>query len=532
MIRNLVGTSSKNFLPKNFWYLSVVSMLLVASLAGCANGKFDPFDRGTGKTQDEIKDAIYGDKHRKDASKKSAESASPKFAPVPQASRMIAIPSLPKASADKLISFSVTDQVPLKDVLIELAKAAKLDLDLDPSISGGVIVNAKNRPLAEVLDRVCEMGNLRYSLSNGRLHVERDLPFSKNYLVDFLIDGALWADVQTNLLAILQDNAGPSSGGSVTPNKLANIMTIYASQRNHLKVVSYLESVRKHASAQVLIEAKVIEVALNDSYKTGIDWSWLSSGETKLTQVAGGVDATNPITMVLDSKSLFGGGITSTVSALEEFGTVKAISSPRISALNNQKANLNFTQKLIYFTNDASTNNTTTSGTSNTQNTVTSTMHEEDTGTELAIVPSIDLINNEITLDVKPKITIKSGEVTQTLSVAVGTEGETKDLTNQIPIINTRELTTIAKIKSGSVLVIGGVMTEDTTNKDRGIPYLSRIPVLGYLFKSVSKVSTVTETVIFIKATIISTGDGANKYDRKINETFSSSGRPYFESKQ
>ncbi len=532
MVKVLTSTSSKNPL-----FLLAIAMLHTL-IFGCAQGKIDPFDRQTGATQKEIRDVFFGDKAKKAANKKAAEnSAIPKLNSIPQSSRMIAIPSLPKASAEKLISFSVTDQVPLKDVLIELAKAAKLDVDLDPGIDGGVIVNAKNRPLVEVLDRVCDMGDLRYTLLNNRLHVERDLPFAKNYSLDFLVDGDLWASVETNVLALIDSKNSNSSsssrtssnGGSVSSNKLSNMMTIFASQKNHAKVANYLAQVRKSSSAQVLIEAKVIEVTLKDNYKTGIDWAWLA-GADSVTQNANGAGGASvdkdPIAFVLGRRGLLGGSITSSVSALEEFGTVKAIASPRINALNNQKATLNFTRKLIYFTNDVSTSVTTSTPGSTSQNTVTSTQHEEPTGTELTITPVIDLATNEITLNVKPKITIKSDDVTQTVVVA----GVDEPIINTIPTVNVRELSTTAKIQNGSVLVIGGVMNEDTTNNDNGVPYLSRIPVLGYLFKKTSKKSSVTETVIFVKATIVGTGDGVSKYDRQIHDTFTSSSRPFLDS--
>jgi type II secretory pathway component GspD/PulD (secretin) len=506
---------------------------LVATLLGCAQGKIDPLDRQNGTTKSEIKDTFYNNKTKQDKDKNGKTSkASAKDSLIPQSSRMITIPTPPKLNTKQLISFSVTDQVPLKDVLIELAKSAKLDIDLDPTIEGGVIISAKNRSLTEVLDRICTMGNLRYSLDNKVLHIERDSPFAKNYLVDFLIDGSLWAEVETNVKAIINDggSTADSTGGSISSNKLSNMITVFASKKNHKKVANYIEQVRKNSSAQVLIEAKVIEVTLTDNYKTGIDWSWAGGSSTKISQLSGGAsgvfDGTNPnpISLVFGNGSLFGGNLTSTVSALEEFGAVKAIASPRINALNNQKATLNFTKKLIYFTSEISSNTTTTNGVSDVRNTVTATQHEKDTGTELTITPVIDLVTNEVTLSVQPKITIKTDEVTQT----VVNPTDNSVIENLIPIINTRELNTIAKIQSGSILVIGGVMTEDSNNSDNGIPFLSRIPVLGLLFKSTTRLSAVTETVIFIKATIINPSDGVNKYDRELNDKFSSTSRPFF----
>lgn len=492
---------------------------MTAFITSCARN--NNFDRQTGASREEIKDIFFGDpaarakkiKTTNKSAEKSTEPSIPQFNSIPRSSRMITIPAFPKNKPEKLISFSVTDQIPLKDVLIELAKAANIDVDLDPNISGGVIVNANNRPLTEVLNRICEMGDLRYSLKNDRLLVEQDLPYPKIYALDFLIDGDLWGSVETNILALIGD-----TGGSASSNKLSNVMTIFASQKNHIEVDKYIKKVKESSSAQVLIEAKVVEVALDDNYKTGINWSIVEGNGNNILSQTAGFDSLSPITLVLNSLDV-------SISALEEFGTVKGVSSPRINALNNQKATLNFTEKLVYFTNDATNSATTTTGSSSVNTTVTSTMHEEPTGTELAITPVIDLRTNEITLDVKPKITISNRNAIQTVTVI--DNNVSRNLINEIPIINTRELHTIAKIQSGNVLVIGGLMSEKTENRDKGIPYLSDIPYLGNLFKSVSKVSSVTETVIFIKATVINSGGGIGNYDRTLHDTFTSSTRPF-----
>ncbi len=441
------------------------------------------------------------------------------------------------------ISFSVTEQVPLKDVLIELGRAAKIDVDLDSNISGGIVINARNRPLGEVIDRIAELGNLRYNYDKGVLHFRRDSPYVKNYFVDYLFDGSiLWAEVSQNLSTIITNNSAsvlseksasdtsvttaiPTS--SITLNKTAGIMSIFATQRQHKEIATYLADVEKSASAQVLIEAKVVEVALNDEFKTGIDWSWsdfASNGRSVAVDVSNGFTQGNPLGIV------FSGDITASVSALEKFGTSRTLSSPRIHAINNQKAILNFAKKLIYFklentqTNAAGGNNNTVTAVATTR---TSTKIEIDVGVELIITPSINLETNEITLNVAPKITAEFGE--RILDPASPTDDAgVITVRNEVPQIKTRELKTIAKVQSGNILVIGGLMEESTSNTDTGIPFLQRIPILGYLFKSTSKVSETTETVIFIKATIVNSGSQPHKVDRDIQEKFDTNRRRFF----
>ena len=122
-------------------------------------------------------------------------------------------------------------------------------------------------------------------------------------------------------------------------------------------------------------------------------------------------------------------------------------------------------------------------------------------------------------MSVKPQLSLKSGTVVDPASPS--------GISNEVPVIQTRSIDTIAKIKSGSILVIGGLMKDTTTNTDSGIPFLQRIPVLGWFFKSVSKDTTIVETVVFIKATIISSGATLNKLDRDMQEKFDTNRRPY-----
>ncbi len=514
-------------------------------LSSCNKGKLDPFDRASGASKDEIRYKLVRNHQAEDAKLKLSEESS-NYSPIPQISKMIVVPKAPKIGGDKLISFSVTDEVPLKDVLIEIGRVADIDIDLDPSISGGVIINAVDKPLKEVIDRIAILGKLRYSYEKGVLYFKRDTPYLHNYFVDYLADGSLWADVEENITALLNsqqssrssddENGKSIAASSFTSNKSAGIISVFASSTDHELVQKYLDAVEKTSSAQVLIEAKVVEVTLSDQYKTGIEWSWLSGRELSRATVGedgeessinitrrnlsidGGFDTSSAANMVFTG--LMGGNLDLSVSALEEFGTTKTLSSPRIHAMNNQAASLNFADKLVYFEIDA----TQTSNTANSDNVVqtfTSEIKEEDVGVQLEIIPSINLKKREVVMKIKPTLSVKSNDVVDPASPP--------GIENLVPVIQSRELETVAKVESGNVIVIGGLMKEEQTNKDTGIPYLKDIPILGWLFKSSSKVSTVTETVIFIKATIVDSATPANDVDKEMQEMFDSNRRRFFE---
>ena len=117
----------------------------------CSQGKVDPYFDNIGLSEQDIKDSIIKSKIDQ---KKAKEDAIKSDTPIPRLNRSIVAPPIPKIGGEKIISFYVTEQVPLRDVLIELGRIAEIDVDVDPKISGGVIINAKNRPFKEIIDRI------------------------------------------------------------------------------------------------------------------------------------------------------------------------------------------------------------------------------------------------------------------------------------------------------------------------------------------------------------------------------------------
>ena len=489
----------------------LLSIFFVLLIFGCYQGVLDPIDRQAGLTRKEFQDVLIKDKSKKS---KTDNEINDNQVPLPKFSRVLAMPKSPKVGGDKLITFSITEQVPLKDVLMELGRVAKIDVDIDPAIDGTVIISAKDRPLIEVIDRICEMGGIRYTYKDGILNFENDDPYAKHYIVDYLSTGQLWGEVQTNVTAIL----GADASNSISINKTAGIMTIYADSKQHKDIDLYLKEVQKNASAQVLIEAKIVEVTLSDEYKTGIDWSWTAKNGVDVLKTSGGFSSASPVTLVLgDAKRFFHGSLNASISALETFGTVRGISSPRVTAMNNQDAKLDFTSDVVYFNVQSIVNNLTgPTGGTNPQTTTTSTPVTISQGITLNISPSINLKTKEITLNVKP-----------VLSKLNGFADDPVNKGNKVPQMVKRTLDTTAKIQDEEVLVIGGLMSDDSSVNETGVPFLNRIPILGYLFKSNSQTSRVTETVIFIKATIINSGNATSKSDRDFHDKFDLNPKPY-----
>lgn len=488
---------------------------------------------------------------------------------------IIAVPERPEIiESKKLVSLSVTEDVPIKDVLLEISRLANIDIEMESDITGGVILNVHDKPVDQVIDRIARMANLRYEVNEGVLRIEKDSPFIKNYNMSILnltrsnnssvsittqvlssgfgdggeglssgssntitseYDGNLWQSVETDLLALLNIQSGTTTAGEdtfISINKQAGIIVLKANSQGHDKAKKYLDSVLNSTSAQVLIEAKIIEVSLDDAYKSGIDWSLLADqiGSNGIsTTFIGAIDGQTDLTTLAFSADVFGKDLTGVVSLLSEFGTSRALSSPRLLAINNQQSILTFARNHVYFTvaveeeeSDSSTSTTTTSTVS-----ITSEAHTIPIGVILALQPSIDIENNEITMNIRPTLSRITETVADPGVTIIARNLGIPEVVSEIPVVEVRELDTVLKIANGQTMVIGGLMDERVTNNDIGVPGLSKIPVIGNAFKSVSKSTTTVETVIFIKATIVNNSTGnVGKQDKLLLEKFIQDPRP------
>ena len=143
----------------------------------------------------------------------------------------------------------------------------------------------------------------------------------------------------------------------------------------------------------------------------------------------------------------------------------------------------------------------------------------------LSLQPSINVDNNEILMNIRPTIS-STPSVESDPAVALIAAKEEVSITSEVPVIKLQELDTLLKIKSGDVMVIGGLIEQSHDNQESGIPILKDIPLLGYLFKSKAKTTSLKETVIFIKATIIDNNHKIDKLDKNFYKTFTNDPSP------
>ena len=442
---------------------------------------------------------------------------------IPEFISPISKPSFdPDIKNEKLVTLNTSEETPIKAVLEELARISGLDIDISPDVSGSVIINANRKPIREIINRISEIGDIRHRIKNNTIIFFKDYPYIKHYSVNFIIDEDIWGSLEEGIKDILnkseklkqplpsslnvisknainnKQNQNPKS--SVFINKEVGIITIFANDKSHKMVSEYLAKVEEKSSVQVLIEAKVIEVSLKEEYNSGIDWSILQKGSA----------TTNNLSIDLASSlSAFSiQDIAASISILKTFGEARTIQSPRITTLNNQKAKLDFTDKLIYF--EIKEDAVAASGGGGEGTTATaknSTVKEENVGVVLEITPSINAKDKTIKLKLNPSISVRSDWAIDPINEK-----------NKIPVIQERKVETVMKVKSGSTLVMGGLMKDELTENSTGFPILSKIPIVKYFFKRDNENLKKTQTVIFIKATILE-NNSLNREDNRLLHT-------------
>ncbi|MEO0348170.1 MAG: hypothetical protein AAF153_02335, partial [Pseudomonadota bacterium] len=524
-------------------------------------------------TRNDIRKLIYNEEARK---QKEAEINLPDIEPI------IAKAKAPDIKNDRKVSLAISNDVDVKDVLLEMARLAELDIELDPEITAGIILQVNERPITEVVERICDLANLRYSVDRGVLRIERDRQYFENYHLDFInlvrsnsgslnvsvgldssgddtgssqssgssstidssYEGDLWQTIEDNITQIISvsnastpavvtaaNNTASASDTSGTNliniNREANTINVYADNRSHKAIKAYLKQVKRYISAQANIEVKIVEVALKDEFKSGIDWQMFKkfagrnssfnltenpiSGE--FTNGAGNIE----FQINTENDSLF-----NIVNMLNVFGLTRTLSSPRINAMNNQQAILSFAKNQVYYELDVS-NISSTEG-NNTSESIDSTLKTVPIGLILNLQPSINPDTDEITMNVRPTISrvvdnVSDPSVSFALTNIPAEDRST--ITNSVPVVEVKEIDSILKVKSGHTMVIGGMMEERSLSYESGLPFASELPIAGNLFKSRNKTTSTIQTIIFIKATIVDSSAAVSEDDKKIYRGFS-----------
>lgn len=299
-----------------------------------------------------------------------------------------------------------------------------------------------------------------------------------------------WKDLEKSLQTLL----GNAEGRSVIVSPQAGLVTVRGMPDDIAAVKRFLQQAEQHLQRQVVLEAKIIEVTLNDDYQQGINWqnALANARSTKFNfQLSGGAmgNSTSNAIGGLTSLSFTNADFAGVIKLLETQGDAQVLSSPRITAVNNQQAVIKVGQDEYFVTNVSST--TTTTGTGVQNSTPNVTLQPFFSGIALDVTPQIDE-NGQVILHVHPSVT-ETAEQTKTIQLS------DDDLVLPLAQSNIRESDTIIKANNGEIVVIGGLMQTVVSEAESGVPGLRSVPLVGNLFKSKTKTTRKKELVILLR---------------------------------
>ena len=508
---------------------------------------------------------------------------------------------LPKTRAALDERFNVSfKNVPAQQFFNSLVAGTRYNMLVHPDIGGTISANLKDVTLFEALDAVRELYGYDYKIDGTRIYIKpatmQTRMFQVNYLtgnrkgvsnlrvsstsvgnagvlnsgqggnssstnnnsgggnsgqqpgqgtqledssnVNTTSNSDFWVELKSSLEAIV--GGTKEDGRKVVLSPQSGVVVIRAMPDELRNVDLYLKATQLSVERQVILEAKILEVQLNDSFQSGINWASfasIKSGHTNRVSTGfvspgttlaplpftggqppamaitgpGGVTASSGFSLAGGPNavgSLFGlafqtSNFAAMISFLESQGSVHVLSSPRIATLNNQKAVLKIGTDEFYVTGVSTTTNTSASGATTSPNV---TLQPFFSGVVLDVTPQIDDRGN-IILHVHPSV---SQVTTISKEINLGAAGT---LTLPLAASNTSEMDSMVRGQDGGIVAIGGLMRQSSTGDRSQVPGAGDVPVLGALFRNNGQVSQKRELVVLIKPTIV---DGANSWNADL----------------
>jgi len=490
----------------------------------------------------------------------------------------VTIPGGRTAPIDPRFDLAVSNAL-ARQVFMGLVEGTPYDIVLPPDVSGRVTLNLKDVTVPEALAALREAygyeyrreGNRFFVLGRGlqtRLFQVNHLNLSRRGKSDTRIAASgltttggvggagtagtvapatsqsgvqvatestsdFWRQLQQSLTALV----GTGEGRTVVVNPQTGIVAVRALPSELRVVEEYLQATHASISRQVILEATVIEVRLNDGFQAGINWAHLG-GDVTISQIGGGSVLTgtgepgrseiqgntfnlDPAAGVFDPSviadaSAFGGvfavaaradDFSAVLELLKAQGEVQVLSSPRVSTVNNQKAVIKVgTDEFFVISQDV-----TLTGTGANQVLVTTELAPFFSGIALDVTPQIDR-DGTINLHIHPSVSEVSAK---NITTAV-TGSVTQQLTTARS--NVQESDSIVRADSGQIVVIGGLMREGSTDEEASVPLLGDIPILGNLFKHRRIARIKRELVILLKPSVIGGADDWHEEVRNAHE--------------
>jgi len=487
----------------------------------------------------------------------------------------LSLSRLSTAPAEPRFDLNVV-QLPASQVFAALAKDTRYSMVIDPELKTPVTVTLKDVSLVEALETLREAYGFEYKILGTRIFVQaaglETRVFTVNYptesrtgrselhvtsgsitqamnngtpgapgsngtppttpapgspgvpsatestRITTQIRNDLWVEIEASLKLLVPVNPERRDGTQLIVSPQSGVIVVRALPRQLRQVEHYLRSMRLNIERQIVLEAKIIEVTLNDSSQTGINWAAFHNGagarsatgmltpgaslsptgsisDSVLTSTPGALlsqsgQSANPLFGLAFQTNNFAG----LLEFLQTQGELQVISSPRITAMNNQQAVLKVGTD-DFFVTGVTTNIATGTG-SSAVITPTITVEPFFSGVAFDITPSVDE-DGSIILHVHPSVSAVSEK---DKIVNLGTLGS---YTLPLASSTVSETDTVVRGRDGNIVAIGGLMTVNNNDTSSGLPGLGTVPGLGYLFSSKQKSRTKTELVILIKPTVV-----------------------------
>lgn len=457
---------------------------------------------------------------------------------------------------------------PAQQVFMAIVSGTRYSMLLHPDVSGNVSLNLKDVTVFDALEAIREMYGYEYKMDGNRIYIQplglQTRIFQVNYLtgqrdgksnlrvasgsvadsatggtgatntttaantanrdsskVSMTSKSDFWEELSEALKAIV----GAEKGRSVVISPMSGVIVVRATPEEMKNVAAYLKASQISIERQVILEAKIVEVQLNNSFQSGVNWAAFANGAAK--RASGGMVTSGSTMTATTGTALSNSVISSTVGVdlaataatalptgavagtmfglafqtsnfaallnmLESQGDVHVLSSPRIATLNNQKAVLKVGTDEFFVT-EVNGGTQATTGVAGTAPTVK--VQPFFSGIALDVTPRIDE-NDDIILHVHPSVSTVS---TVNKTVNLGTSGGTSNIYN-LPLASSSvsETDSIVRARGGQIVVIGGLMRQASFDDQSGLPGMPKM-----LFGQVSQRTEKRELVIMIKPTVV-----------------------------
>ncbi|USH04043.1 pilus (MSHA type) biogenesis protein MshL [Grimontia kaedaensis] len=326
-------------------------------------------------------------------------------------------------------------------------------------------------------------------------------------VIETRAESNFWAQLERAVAAMI----GNGDGRSIVVSPQASLITVKAYPNELREVKRFLDASQARLKRQVILEAKILEVTLSDGYQQGVNWSNITSsigsGGVEITRDAAEL-AGDFISNVIGGQTnikIQDGNFEAVLNFLDTQGDVNVLSSPRVTAANNQKAVIKVGGD-EYFVTDISSSDTSGDNSDSGPNIELTPFFS---GISLDVTPQID-DDNGVLLHVHPAVI---DVVTEEKTIQLGTSSQPYVL----PLAKTsiRESDSIIHAQSGDVVVIGGLMKSSYEEMVSKVPLLGDIPGLGHLFRNVNRMKQKTELVILLQPSVV----GEQTWQEEINRS-------------